>query len=236
MKLYHGTSERLAKKILKSGPKPRESTGNGGHWKHTVDSREDAVYLTDIYGLFFAGHAARTKKDGRAVIFEIDIDKLYESRLVPDEDFLEQATRSQPIEGLIDDNMESRTIYFRMFSHLPHLQQYWLKSLEGLGTICHLGEIPREAITRMVYLDLRKRTELWIMSGDPTISLMNHLICKQKYSALTNWIFGEVVNPYDILMITKKQVDTYPEFYFGAVKSTEEMLDDHTGIEIVDLT
>ena len=58
MKLYHGTTEAVARKALREGLRTRSETGSTGNWQHTVSSPTDRVYLTEAYAPYFA-HAAQ---------------------------------------------------------------------------------------------------------------------------------------------------------------------------------
>ena len=234
MKLYHGTNEIVAQKALKVGLLPR---GNRkGNWKHTVDSRRDAVYLTDIYGPYFAYCAS--KGNQRPAVLEVDLDKLDKSRLIPDEDFFEQATRG--VEGVAGHcpkeikSMKARTEYYRAIAELN--PQLWEKSLAGLGTVSYQGVIPPEAITRVAYI--RKDHHMLFEAADASISLMNHKLCKPKYEAITRWAFGDVVNAenfdsYSVDSIPDtKEFDSFREMAIERVKHYTNLIADREGVEV----
>ena len=205
MKLYHGTSERVARLALQEGLLPRDESGVESHWED-CPSGEEYVYLTAAYAGYFAMQATDRDEDGRWAIIEIDTDLLPDGDdLYPDEDFLEQVTRGQmlPAEWGIPlmtadpetGTMVARTKWFRenlwMFAHL------WEDSIKGIGNCCHAGAIPPEAITRVSYIDPKEAAQMCLMAADPFISLMNYAICQTKYKALTRWFMGEDVNPAD---------------------------------------
>jgi len=204
MLLYHGTSERVARLALTQGLWPRQDTESKGNWDHTVPSRSDLVYITRAYAPYFAGHTAKT--DERWGIVEIDSDELYPfiddgfNGILPDEDFLEQASRGMSPDDFkgvlsadaIDElaackTMEERTIWFRdsmeMFAGL------WEKSIEKLGNAAYLGTIPTNAITRVALFEPSSNPFVVMAAADPMISLLNYMICGQKYRALTDWFF-----------------------------------------------
>ncbi len=225
MKLYHGTTESVAKKALTEGLIPRGR--RKGNWKHTVDSRRDAVYLTDIYGPYFA--FACSKKKERGAVLEIDLDKLDRSKLIPDEDFLEQATRGREETGFCPKEiktMKDRTKYYRKIAELN--PQLWEKSLEGLGTVSYRGTIPPEAITRVAYLP--QDHPFSFEAADAMIVLANHRFCKPKYEALTRWLFGETVTPNDFEMFSTpddlpeefKKMATARNEYYGSLIGNRE--------------
>lgn len=225
MKLYHGTTKKVAEKALKEGLKPRGT--RKGNWKHTVDSRRDAVYMTDVYGLYFA-YTACKGKDVPAVI-EIDVDLLDQNLLIPDEDFLEQASRNQEGVGLADTkkNMKERTEYYRKVAEFnKHL---WERSLEGLGTVSYQGIIPPEAISRIAYISVEKQSHVLYSAADAMICLLNHKFCSQKYAAGIRWLFGEEISAIDWFGFGKEFVNHVPK---ATVEAAEKMLKNREGIEI----
>ena len=57
MLLYHGTSERVARNVLKHGLGPRDDTECAGNWEDHP-SAGGMVYLTAAYAPYFAMNAA----------------------------------------------------------------------------------------------------------------------------------------------------------------------------------
>lgn len=186
MILYHGTSGFVARKAVEDGLQPRRNHGVS-NWKHTVESHPDCVYLTDIYGPYFAMTAS---KDGEMGLIEIDSDLLDTRQMVPDEDFLEQASRSKVFHRKRD--MKARTTSLR-----KSLKQYsglWRQSVQQLGTCAYYGAIPSSAITRVSVLKPESNPEIITMFSDPTITILNHRFCFDVYKMLTNWMMGEEVS------------------------------------------
>jgi hypothetical protein len=133
----------------------------------------------------------------RWAIVEIDIFQLDELDLLPDEDFLEQGTRNSEIsdgeffQGLEEaTTLEERTKWFR--DRLGMFQHTWEESINHLGNCAHMGEIPAEAITRVSLFDPESNDYVGMAASDPCITLMNYLICKQKYIDLTAWFFKDI--------------------------------------------
>ena len=81
MKLYHGTSERVARLAMTEGLCPRFESGVESVWEDHPSS-EHYVYLTVAYAAYFAMNAA--PEGERWAIIEIDTD------LLPDLAFLQQ--------------------------------------------------------------------------------------------------------------------------------------------------
>lgn len=195
MKLYHGTTAAVARDALEYGLTPREDTEVDSNWdKHP--SREDMVYLTRAYAPYFAMCATAKLGDAWGIV-EIDtsiIDSGFsegglENYLYPDEDFLEQATRSgnSPCPDGLD--MGGRTAWFR--ENLLGFQHIWKDSVNGLGNCALLGAVPAEAVTKVVIFEPDSNLIMAAMGCDPMITLMNYqLLGGSKYRALTDWFFG----------------------------------------------
>ena len=192
MKLYHGTNSEALATILTSGLKPR---GKGrGNWKHTVDSHPDMVYLTNAYALWFA-YVASSESGGDMVVVEIDTALLNPFRFVPDEDFLEQATRTQSGLGLAptDKPMKYRNRWY--CRHIREFSQHWEDSLKHLGNCSYDGDIPTSAITRFAVIPGYRAPGLVMAGIDPSITLMNYKLLGEKYCNWTRWAFGDPLEP-----------------------------------------
>jgi hypothetical protein len=197
MRLYHGTSEAIARKALDEGLLPRADTGIESRWTE-CPSRDDLVYLTTAYAGYFAVQA--TDKLEPWGIVEIDTDLLPEfaEYLVPDEDWLEQAVRGAP--DLPDDyralDMIERTAFWR--ERLHNLTHLWEESVNGLGNCAHLGPIPSSAVTRVSIFDPKSNPSIAMLALDPTISILNYQIIGGKYRAMLRWLVGDDVTPEEL--------------------------------------
>lgn len=186
MKLYHGTRENVAQQAVTKGLEPRGK--KRGNWRHTILSRNDAVYLTVCYAMYFAVNA--TKENQKAAIVEVDSNKLNPWLLAPDEDTLEQINRGRDkLPGSFD--IKKRTQWYRKRLDNYTGRGQWEASIKALGNCCYLTAIPAEAITRIALIDLNEAPVLKILSMDPTITTMNYYILGRKYRGLTKWIFGD---------------------------------------------
>jgi len=143
------------------------------------------VYLTDIYGPYFAMCATTASK---CAIVEVDMDRLVPQRLAPDEDFLEQATRKQ--DGDCYGDMQERTLHYKALTiRNRHLA---MDSLKHLGTIGHIGTVPKRAITRIALFNTHRPVHpAVIMTGEPSVTIQNHKFCHKKYQNLTRWFFQD---------------------------------------------
>ena len=226
MRLYHGTSAIVARKALDEGLLPRCETEVESHWTE-CPSRDDLVYLTTAYAGYFAVQA--TKELDKWGIVEIDTDLLPEfaEYLVPDEDWLEQATRSAhdlPPEYEALDMIE-RTAYWR--ERLHTLTDLWEDSVKGLGNCAHLGPIPTYSITRVSIFDPRSNPGIALIALDPTISILNYQIIGGKYRAMLRWLMGEDVTPKELIGI---EGICYPSKYLDKIESALAMRD---GLEVI---
>jgi hypothetical protein len=231
VKLYHGTTRRVAEAALKEGLLPRELTKTS-NWNHTVESRPDCVYLTTCYAPYFAVIAAEQAGKQDPAIIEIETDSIFE-HMLPDEDFLEQATRNLHrtkadhrfrggMRRLADTHKQclENTRWFR--ENLPMFSDLWQHSADGLGTCCCCGAIPTSAITRAITWD-RDRVDIWSVAVDAQISLLNKQFCSNKYIALTAWLFDNPIKPSEFVL--------FGESHFpGMLAEYQQMISNREGI------
>jgi len=207
-KLYHGTSEENARKILREGITPRIDPDNcmkvlrPTQWER-YPSRSDCVYLTEAYAPYFAA-AAAPEGTGRWAILEIDSTKLDPLGFLPDEDALEQGSRELSESDLLGSglagsehdaynlvhtwDMEVRTEFFK--DNLPRYRHLATESLRLLGNIVYQNIVPTSAITRVSFFDPRGNPHVALQCLDPQISTVNYQLCGAKYRDLTEWFFG----------------------------------------------
>lgn len=179
--LYHGTSTLYKEKIIKEGIIPRNKSKNEGNWEQNP-SREDMVYLTDTYPIYFGVSAVKDINKEKVIIYKLKVDTNF---LYPDEDFLYFLYKSLREETGIKYNLEDVKEF--VFSS----QFMWEKSLTMLGTVAHNGKIPPDNIIDYVELDYSKQRDLKILweGIQPTISFMNKKICGENYQNLVNSLF-----------------------------------------------
>ncbi|MCC0178441.1 hypothetical protein I4641_15805 [Waterburya agarophytonicola K14] len=190
MKFYHGTSERYLQQILKDGLQPRG--GRYGNWEK-CPSRGDCVYLTVAYAPYYGYFTAN--KEERIVVVEVDSNLLDRVNLLPDEDYIAQASHESAIPG---STLEERTIWVR--DRLHTLGNYQEMSLNGLGNCCYRGAIPLEAITRIAIAAPDKTNHLCLMAADPTITLMNFALMRKVYQNLTRAFAGYPVEARTLIL------------------------------------
>ena len=165
MILYHGTSSLFIHDILEHGIKCRREKDS--LWL-AHPSCADRVYLTNAYAVFFA-KAAADDVGGEPMILEVDVsDRM--CNLVPDEDVMGQVEWAD-LPELRDMSLKQRTEYWKKRTHeMHHFADF---SLEQLGTVAHMGDIPAEDINTHLVLDWENPA---IIGHDPMISLQNFKI------------------------------------------------------------
>lgn len=193
MKIYHGTSPAVAEQIVDNGIQPRGETGNS-NWDATdMQSIRDHVYLSVPFAPFY-GIAASDSSE--IALVEVDVDALRTRDLYPDEDFVEQAIRSDELDIQYPDDrvdvtgeIAERTAQVREYIEL--FQPYWEWSRDILGNISHKGRVPVDAITRVVVADPPSEIRLSI---DPTIEIHAVESIRSKYETLTALLMGDDVS------------------------------------------
>jgi hypothetical protein len=195
--VYHGTSTKHLADILMNGIQPREKH-ECTNWEHTVESHSEMVYLTDIYAGYFASCSIKNGEDDKVVVIEVDMEKLPYFNFYPDEDYIAQSISHSGNNamdrfcGKADATLHDVTKYVR--ENIEDFRQNWLNSYQDMGTFAYKGTIPLDAITRIAIWDQTTNTFLSLAMIDPTITPLNHMVCKNKYSMITRWLMGEKIS------------------------------------------
>jgi hypothetical protein len=181
MILYHGTSLKALKSILKHGIRPRGSKKS--HW-NKCPSRAERVYLTECYAPYFA-YCADPK---HGVILEIDTDKLDQSKMGTDEDIVGQVFAfGKPKVDLLKVTQEL------------DIEQYdpkWQEGLKMMGNCSYKGVIPPEAIIRYIIIDWKVNIDAELNSWDVGVSIVNYKFLRDTHMKFQRWLFGEEQTPY----------------------------------------
>ena len=218
---------------MTEGLRPRKLTGKS-NWKHTVESNPSLIYLTTAYAPYYALQAIKKFKGEEIAIVEIETDLLDESKLRPDEDFIEQATRrdEENNAGIMGRTMNERTAYIR--NHIDEFSNSWKLSVKHLGNCGYKGVI-KDAITRVSVVDISKCKAMCFEAMEPVITLMNYKICGKQYRMLNRWFMGEKitveewfqtqsVNPLNFMNDKEKA---------SAIKAMTKKLSSQSCIEII---
>jgi hypothetical protein len=93
MKLYHGATSKNLEDILRRGIRPRTSS-MPSTWPD-VPSDAEMVYLTTTYPFSFAANTVADDEHPQLLVFELDLARLNERRLYPDEEWLSAAIEAE---------------------------------------------------------------------------------------------------------------------------------------------
>lgn len=189
MKLYHGTSEAVARKAVNNGLTPRSEHG-ASNWAHTSESHPDMIYLTSCYAPYYGQNA---KQEGEKFgIIEVDGSKLNKKNFLPDEDFIwhnvSQHPKTKKQCQSWGKDMKEQVAYIR--DHLHEYADWWQDCIERMGNVCYRGSIPENLITRVVVIDSSKAQQLCFDALNPTISPSNYLHLGKKYRMMQDWFMG----------------------------------------------
>lgn len=219
--LYHGTGSKALETILSGGLKPRGR--KKGNWE-SFPSRSDMVYLTTAYAPYFAINSS--KKGEKALILEVDVSKLEDSKLYPDEDFIAQVLAVQEDRPLDEVHEEVR-------KDLEGYQHCLSDSLGGLGNCSYKGVIFPSAISRYVLLDCVQRKDLGMTCLDPCISLMNYKFCGSRYRSIISWLFGDREDFEIGIGDNQSFIELLERTQPGYGDSIRGVFNDRAGIEVV---
>jgi len=178
MKLYHGTSGRHLKSILKTGIKPRGK--NKSTWM--VPSHPDMTYFSVAYPLYYALNAV--EKGEKCLIVEIETRKIRVDLLHPDEDYIAQVIAGQTKQPL-------SKVHKMVVENIQAYQDRWEESLEKIGNCSFYKKVYHSAITRYCLFDPATRPVIKLAASDPTITVANFLFCGKRYINLVEWLFGD---------------------------------------------
>ena len=85
--------------------------------------------------------------------------------------------------------METDVKFIR--EHLMDYQPFWKESIEYLGSCCHKGVIPVDAITRYCIVEWDKRPELVINYTDHSVNIDHYRLLGPYYHKVLQWFFGD---------------------------------------------
>ena len=174
--LYHGTSLKNFKKIMKQGIQPRRKKPS--NWEDIGISRPDLVYLTNCYALYYASCAINSNyKKNKQVILKIKIDPK-KIKLYMDEEFIyhtlnfnhaDNHQMAKDLYATINPKNLNPLIKNAFTIKLPD----WKDSLNYMGTVS-CDAIPIENIIGYCILDK-------LIFQDPSISPLNYKIMSGIY-------------------------------------------------------
>ena len=239
MRLFHGTNEQAARSAAGDGLLTRSALEIESNWD--MPSREDLVYLTRGYAPYFAANASDAGSKWGLVEVEVD-----PGDLLPDEDFMEQATRgydwtetiaaNPPARGEFEvllqmRGMVDRTRWFReRLSWFRHMAE---ASLEGLGNCAHEWDIDGADVVRVAVFDPKALGTLSMTAMDPTITIINWVICGEKYQALNRWMLGYDVTAEEVFATPAVHGMERSPVQMEALADLNEKMASHAGVEVI---
>lgn len=174
--LYHGTSARYEDAIRRDGLLPRNKTGNS-NWDGDVISKEDLVYLTDAYPVYFALNAVDDKDD--LLVVEVSV---LESALYPDEDFIANLLHNQHYPDIPLRKINPTVVPQKY-------KKFALKSLQRNGVVATKSVSP-DRIKRFVRLRQSKfNNQLLTIGADAMPIPLNYRVLGGQYRAAMQALF-----------------------------------------------
>jgi len=189
MKLYHGTSESKARRIIEEGLKPR---GDAPANFPVLDTLSEMVYLTTYSATCFARHLA-SKSNERWAVVEIDSSLLNATLLYPEQVFI---AAKYTDEGATD--AEAEAALERAANELEANQHLWQASLNEWGGVAYRGVIPLECITRAVTFDPEVNPQMMDkLVAEEIWDNVTYEVTGPRLKAGIKWLFNERVMPLE---------------------------------------
>jgi hypothetical protein len=175
-KLYHGTTELIAKSAPVKGIEPYDVVGRKTGEPVFASKSQGFVALTTLYGAYQAFTACNS--DDRWAIVEVNTAGMSAGRFTP---------------------------YGDPMNHMPSRYRTWRKSLEQTGLCAYRGPIPPRAISRIwIYLPrsnwLVTRTVLHMSLGAEQFAAT-----QKSLEVIHHWLTGEPVTLEEWLGNSKEQ-------------------------------
>jgi hypothetical protein len=199
MKLYHGTSIRYLREIIKNGLLPRNETGNS-NWEGDIKSKTGFVYLTTAYPVYFAMAICKEKEDLVIIEVNVDTDELY-----PDEDYIAQCLKKHDPELKHIDLKEINPLV-----ELECYRKYWKDSLERNGNVCIKGVEPG-GITRFQTIPHDDMFLIMATGGDSAPIPMNYFICGEYYRECIRVLFDDGIDKLKEFVRQKSLINFLPK-------------------------
>ena len=188
-KIYHGTSEIIAKTATVAGLKPYEIPPfDNGKPRSICASSLSNISLTDVYSGFMAFDTCTTKE--RWGLIEIDVDELDNKLFVPHELFLLEKSKKK-----FSSYQEQYEYILDYRGKLIANHKYWKDSLQSMGLCAYHGTIPVEAISKITIFDWRSN---WLITREvinATFTSKFHKLQSDRHKLVNRWFMCEAVDP-----------------------------------------
>jgi hypothetical protein len=236
--IFHGTDARYLDDILTHGLRPWNEFKEGSNWA-AIPTRPGLVYLSEVYGLYYAQGAGDATSD--MALIEIDESELDPSNFYPDEDFIAQLFwEAKSIGEEIPTDLakiEDVATLTRLID--PAVFQSMAGSCRvHFGNASYMGTIPPAAFRRHAVVPHNKQNSvLHALSGDPALSMLNTLLVGERYRSLCDFVISDKRHPLaalslrEYLALPTVIVETTPGQYERVDGLTRERLCRERGIE-----
>ncbi len=193
-KLYHGTTEIIAKMACIKGLAPYEvNITDNGIPRRICASTAGGICLTSSYpGLMAFETASNREKWG---IIEFDVSHLHPESLMPCEGFLAEKVKTKLSNE--EDLFKKMT---QLRQGLSNNRRKWRESLDSFGMCVHEGEIPLDAISRVVTYDPFSNPVMTkAMIASVILGSRFHKSNLRRQMMITRWLMGENILPEEWL-------------------------------------
>lgn len=188
-RLYHGTTEIIAKNAPVKGLLPYEvSLVDNGKLRAIGASTSIGLSLTDSYVGVMAFDTCTTRD--RWGLIEIDPDELDEKQFVPHELFLLEKSKKK-IDTL--SGHQKAIIDYREKLSLNH--KFWKDSLSSIGLCVYQGVIPISAITKITIYDWKTNWFITREVFNVNMTSKHHKMQIDRHKLMTRWLMCEAIDP-----------------------------------------
>ncbi len=193
--IFHGTDARCVDDILAHGLRPWNEFKEGTNWA-AAPTRPRFVYLSEIYGLYYAQGAGDETSD--MALIEIDDSELDQSKIYPDEDFIAQLFWDAKALGEVipADLAQIDSVASLTAKIDPTLFQAMTSTCRlHFGNVSYKESIPPAAIRRHVVVPYKGNSVLYALCRDPALSVINALLVGERYRSLCNFVISGKKHP-----------------------------------------
>jgi hypothetical protein len=198
MLALHGTSRIYLDSILKNGLQPRGR--KPGNWRTNCEGPTVTVHFTDLEekARFFVCRAALSTGVREGVIISFDTDKLDQSKLICDENWLDHKDMMTSKEPRYQCSFELRRKQIQRALKCKR----WKESLKVTNLAAYKGVIPPEAIVDYTIVDATE-VEYWHPEFDKAAPPEKHMMLFDKMLANCN-TFANFTNRNNIRLAVEK--------------------------------
>lgn len=236
MKLYHGTSEIVARTILSSGIRPL--VANTKPTRHFIfhASSQNHIYLTDSNAPFYS-YLVTPKKNSFMAVIEIDVKQLDQSCLTFDELTWEHLGRGVdrlwPPCSPFNAIREYRLNWYKRRMQDKSVQQMygdsWRHSLSVFGSCAYYGRIEVSAITRILFWERSDNPALHLFFP-PITSLLQYEMAGSGMRAAMQHLFGdEITEPLTPSVLDRVAFPVHGKMLMQQSKNQYIMREHHVG-------